>query len=158
MLDLRSSSGLSTLLSGVDKQDHFLLPIPEVPTLFSLPAGPIPPNPAELLSSEAMKTCLARWREEFDHIVIDTPPCLSVTDAVVLSVEADKVIFVARSGQTPKAALRRASELLQRVNANVMGVVLNALDANSEDYYYYYRPKYAYRYQQAEIRNQRAVS
>jgi Mrp family chromosome partitioning ATPase len=81
-----------------------------------------------------------------------------VTDAVALSVEADKVVFVARSGQTPKAALRRASELLHRVNANVMGVVLNALDAHSDDYYYYYRPKYAYRYQEAAIENQKAVS
>jgi len=145
MLGLNSSSGLSTLLSGVDKQAHFVTPIPEVPTLTVLSAGPIPPNPAELLSSETMKTWLARWRKEFDYIVIDSPPCLSVTDAVALSVEADKVIFVARSGQTTKAALRRASEVLSRVNANVMGVVLNCLDSSSEDYYTYYSPKYGYR-------------
>jgi polysaccharide biosynthesis transport protein len=145
MLDLRSSSGLSTLLSGVDKEAHVLNPISDVPTLSVLPAGPIPPNPAELLSSETMKTWLVRWRSEFDHIVIDSPPCLSVTDAVALSVEADKVIFVARSGQTTKAALRRASEILSNVNANVMGVVLNCLDSNSDDYYMYYSPKYGYR-------------
>jgi len=145
MLDLHSSSGLSTLLSGVDKQAHFVTPIAEVPTLTVLSAGPIPPNPAELLSSDTMRTWLARWRNEFDYIVIDSPPCLSVTDAVALSVEADKVIFVARSGQTTKAALRRASEVLSRVNANVMGVVLNCLDSSSEDYYTYYNPKYGYR-------------
>jgi capsular exopolysaccharide synthesis family protein len=145
MLDLHSSSGLSTLLSGVDKQAHLLVPIADVPTLFVLPAGPLPPNPAELLSSEAMRTWLALWRKEFDYIVIDSPPCLAVTDAVALSVEADKVIFVARAGRTTKAALKRASELLSHVNANVMGVVLNCLDSHSDDYYTYYGSKYAYR-------------
>jgi succinoglycan biosynthesis transport protein ExoP len=145
MLDLRSSSGLSTLLSGVDKQPQLITPISDVPTLSVLAAGPIPPNPAELLSSDTMRTWLARWRNEFDYVVIDSPPCLSVTDAVALSVEADKVIFVARAGQTTKAALRRASELLSHVNASVMGVVLNCLDSNSDDYYTYYSPKYGYR-------------
>jgi len=142
---LSSLAGLSTLLSGMDTQPHLVTPIPEVPTLTVLSAGPIPPNPAELLSSETMKTWLARWRNEFDYIVIDSPPCLSVTDAVALSVEADKVIFVARAGQTTKAALRRASEVLSHVNANVMGVVLNCLDSSSEDYYTYYNPKNGYR-------------
>ena len=92
-----------------------------------------------------MKMWLSRWRGEFDYIVIDSPPCLSVTDAVALSVEADKVIFVARAGQTTRAALRRASEILSRVNANVMGVVLNCLDSSSGDYYTYYNPKNGYR-------------
>ncbi|MDP9159536.1 MAG: polysaccharide biosynthesis tyrosine autokinase, partial [Acidobacteriota bacterium] len=145
MLNLPSLPGLSTILSGVDKQPQFLTPIPEVPTLTLLPAGPIPPNPAELLGSEGMKFWLARWKSEFDHIVIDSPPCLSVTDAVILSVEADKVILVARSGMATRATLRRASELLRHVNADVMGVVLNCLDSNSADYYtYYYGSKYGY--------------
>jgi capsular exopolysaccharide synthesis family protein len=103
-----------------------------------MPAGPIPPQPAELLSSTLMKEYIARWRNEFDHVVIDTPPCLSVTDAVVLSPDADRVILVARSGKTTKPALRRASELLLQVNARVMGVVLNALDLRSGDGYYHY--------------------
>ncbi len=70
----------------------------------------------------------------------------SVTDSVVLSVEADRVILVARSGQTPKAALRRASELLMQVNARVMGVVLNTFNLRSADGYYYYGSKCASRY------------
>lgn len=145
MLGLHSYAGLSTILSGVDAEPQFITPIPDVPTLTVLPAGPIPPNPAELLSSDAMKSWLMRWRIEFDYVVIDSPPCLSVTDAVVLSVEADKVILVARSGQTTKAGLRRASELLQHVNANVMGVVLNCLDSKSDDYYtYYHSSRYSY--------------
>ena len=103
-----------------------MLPFTEVPNLWILPAGPIPPQPAELLSSTVMKDYIARWRNEFDHVIIDTPPCLSVTDAVVLSPLADRVILVARSGQTTRPALRRACDLLLQVNARVMGIVLNA--------------------------------
>ncbi len=125
-----------------------IVPFSQLPNLQVLPAGPIPPNPVELLGSSVMKDYIARWRNEYDHIIIDTPPCLSVTDSVVLSVEADRVILVARSGQTPKAALRRASELLMQVNARVMGVVLNAFNLRSADGYYYYGSKYASRYYQ----------
>ena len=144
---LRPRGGLSTLISGVDKLEDVLLAFPPVPNLWILPAGPIPPQPAELLSSTIMKDYIARWRNEFDHIIIDTPPCLSVTDAVVLSPEADRVILVARSGQTTKLALRRACGLLLQVNAKVMGIVLNALNLHSADgYYYSYGGRYAQRY------------
>ncbi len=75
-----------------------------------------------------MKKFLARWKTEYDHIIIDTPPCLSFTDAVLLSREADAVLLVARWGQTTKPALRRASDLLLQVNASMVGVVLNGYD------------------------------
>ena len=101
---------------------------------------------AELLSSTVMKDYIARWRKEFDHIIIDTPPCLSVTDAVVLSPDADRVILVARSGQTTKLALRHACDLLLQVNAKVMGIVLNALNLRSADGYYSYGGPYARHY------------
>jgi len=97
-----------------------------------------------------MRDYIARWRNEFDHIIIDTPPCLSVTDAVVLSPEADRVILVARSGQTTKAALRHATGLLLQVNARVMGVVLNALNVHSADGYHYYGGRYTGRYYDEE--------
>ena len=135
---LRSQVGLSTLISGSSKVEDAILPCPEVPSLWILPAGPIPPQPAELLGSTVMKDYIARWRNEFDHIIIDTPPCLSVTDAVLLSPEADRVILVARSGQTTRPALRRACDLLLQVNARVMGIVLNALNLRSAEGYYYY--------------------
>ncbi len=90
-----------------------------------------------------MKDYIARWRNEFDHIIIDTPPCLSVTDAVLLSPEADRVILVARSGQTTRPALRRACDLLLQVNARVMGIVLNALNLHSAEGYYYYGGRYS---------------
>jgi Mrp family chromosome partitioning ATPase len=99
-----------------------------------------------------MKDHIMRWRNEFDHIIVDTPPCLSVTDAVLLSPEADRVILVARSGKTTKAALRRACDLLLQVNARVMGIVLNALDRHAaEEYYQYgYGGRYANHYYHEE--------
>ena len=92
-----------------------------------------------------MRDVLIQLREQYDHIVIDTPPSLSVTDAVVLSPRADAVVLVIRSGQTTKQALRRSRDILTQVNAKVVGVLLNAVDLSSPDYYYYYeyQGKYA---------------
>ena len=147
LFGLRSRGGLSTLISGVDKIEDVVVPFTQVPNLWILPAGPTPPQPVELLSSTIMKDHITRWRDEFDHIIIDSPPCLSVTDAVVLSPEADRVILVARSGKTTKPALRRACGLLLHVNARVMGIVLNALDLRSGGgYYYTYGGPDAHRY------------
>jgi capsular exopolysaccharide synthesis family protein len=146
MFGFRSRGGLSTLISGGDKFEDVAVPFADVPNLTILPAGPIPPQPAELLGSAVMKEYIARWRNEFDHVVIDSPPCLSVTDAVVLSPEADRVILVARSGRTTKIVLRRACDLLMQVNARVMGIVLNALNTRSTEGYYYYGGRYSDRY------------
>jgi len=150
LFGFRSRGGLSSVISGVDKIDDVIVPFERVPNLWIMPAGPIPPQPAELLGSSVMKDHITRWRNEFDHIIIDTPPCLSVTDAVVLTPEADRVILVARSGKTTKAALRRACDLLLQVNARIMGIVLNALDLRSGDAYYYtYGNLYARYYDEA---------
>ena len=151
MFGVKSRGGLSTLISGVDKVEDVVVSLDQIPNLWIVPAGPIPPQPAELLSSNVMKDYFTRWRNEFDHVIIDTPPCLSVTDAVVLSPEADRVILVARSGQTTKLALRRACDVLLHVNARVMGIVLNAFDVHSaEGYYYSYSGQYAgYYYEEA---------
>jgi capsular exopolysaccharide synthesis family protein len=150
LFGVTSHGGLSTLISGSSQFEDTIYPCPEVPSLWIMPAGPIPPQPAELLGSSVMKDHIARWRKEFDHIIIDTPPCLSVTDAVLLSPEADQVILVARSGQTTRAALRRASDLLLQVNAKVMGIVLNALDLHSAEGYYYYSGRYSNHYYNEE--------
>jgi succinoglycan biosynthesis transport protein ExoP len=150
LFGLRPRGGLSTLISGSDKVEDVVLPLPEVPNLWILPAGPIPPQPAELLGSTVMKEHIARWRNEFDHVIIDTPPCLSVTDAVLLSPEADRVILVARAGQTTKPALRRACDLLLQVNARVMGIVLNAFNIHSAHGYYYYGGRYSNYYYHEE--------
>ena len=130
--------GLSNVLTGTATVQESITQSPQLPNLLILPSGSPPPNPAELLASANMRTMLAQLREQYDHIVIDTPPTLSVTDAVVLSTRADAVVLVIRSGQTTKTALRRARDLLTQVNARICGVLLNAVDLASPDYYYYY--------------------
>jgi Mrp family chromosome partitioning ATPase len=85
-----------------------------------------------------MRDLLTDLRDKYDHIIIDTPPTLSVTDAVVLSQRVDAIILVIRSSKTTKQALRRARDILMQVNARITGVLLNAVDLTSPDYYYYY--------------------
>jgi capsular exopolysaccharide synthesis family protein len=158
LFGFRSRGGLSTLITGGDKFEDVVVPFTDVPNLWILPAGLIPPQPAELLGSTVMKDLIARCRTDFDHVVIDTPPCLSVTDAVLLSPEADRVILVARAGKTTKIALRRACDLLLQVNARVMGIVLNALNMNSAEGYYYYGGRYSkHYYNNEESRNEQST-
>jgi polysaccharide biosynthesis transport protein len=144
-LGMGPHSGLSNVLTGSTPLEQAITSTSMLPNLFVLPAGTPPPNPAELLASANMRDVLGQLREQFDHIVIDTPPSLSVTDAVVLSPRADAVVLVIRSGQTTKQALRRSRDVLTQVSAKVVGVLLNAVDLSSPDYYYYYeyQGKYA---------------
>ena len=142
-LALRARGGLSTLLTGSDTLQSVLISATDIPNLHVIPAGPPPPHPAELVGSAIMKGFINEWREKYDHIIIDSPPCLSVTDAVLLSVDVDAVALVLRSGHTPKEAVRRARNLLFQVKAKVLGVVVNAVDLHSPDMYYYsYASKY----------------
>src|SRR5271163_1684978 len=149
-LGMGPRSGLSNVLTGTATFEQTITISPVLPNLFIMPAGTPPPNPAELLASSNMRDLLTELREQYDHIVIDTPPTLSVTDAVVLSPRADATILVIRSGQTTKQALRRARDILMQVNAHVAGVLLNAVDLTSPDYYYYYeyQGKYGHYYQE----------
>jgi len=148
MLGLKSKGGLSTLLSGVDKIEDVVIRFSKVPNLWILPAGPVPPQPAELLGSQQMNEYISRWKGEFEHVIIDTPPCLSVTDATLLSPSVDRVLLVARSGQSQKAAIKRACNLLSQVHAKGMGFVLNAFDMRVDSYYY---GQYATKYYSEEI-------
>jgi succinoglycan biosynthesis transport protein ExoP len=149
-LGMGPRSGLSNVLTGSTTLEQAITRSSILPNLFILTAGTPPPNPAELLASANMRDVLAQLRDQYDHIVVDTPPTLSVTDAVVLSPRADAVILVIRSSQTTKQALRRARDVLAQVNAKVVGVLLNAVDLSSPDYYYYYeyQGKYAQYYQE----------
>ena len=151
-LGMGPHSGLSNVLTGSTTLEQAIVHTTILPNLFVLPAGTPPPNPAELLASSEMRDLLTRLRGEYDHIVIDTPPSLSVTDAVVLSPRADAVLLVIRSGQTTKQALRRSRDILTQVNAKVVGVLLNAVDLSSPDYYYYYeyQGKYARYYREGD--------
>jgi capsular exopolysaccharide synthesis family protein len=137
-LGMGPRSGLSNVLTGSSTLENTITRSPILSNLFILPAGTPPPNPAELLASSNMRDLLTDLREKYDHIVIDTPPTLSVTDAVVLSQRMDAIILVIRSSQTTKQALRRSRDILAQVNAKITGVLLNAVDLTSPDYYYYY--------------------
>jgi capsular exopolysaccharide synthesis family protein len=137
-LGMGPRSGLSNVLTGSATLEGAITRSTILTNLDILPAGTPPPNPAELLASTNMRDVLDQLRERYDHIVVDTPPTLSVTDAVVLSPRADAIVLVIRSGQTTKQALRRSRDILMQVNAKVSGVLLNAVDLSSPDYYYYY--------------------
>jgi succinoglycan biosynthesis transport protein ExoP len=154
-LGMGPRSGLSNVLTGSVTLKQAITVAPTLPNLDVLPAGTPPPNPAELLASTNMRDVLAELREKYDHIVLDTPPTLSVTDAVVLSPRADAIVLVIRSGSTTKQALRRSRDILMHVKARVSGVLLNAVDLSSPDYYYYY--EYQGKYNQY-YRNDEAAS
>jgi capsular exopolysaccharide synthesis family protein len=127
--------GLSNVLSGGADLSAATFPTRQ-PNLFVVPAGALPPQPSELLSSTLMQDLMLQWREDYDHVIIDSPPVLSVTDAVLLSVIADVVLLVVRAGQTTTGAVRRARDLLLHVKCNLLGVVLNAADLRSMGDYY----------------------
>jgi capsular exopolysaccharide synthesis family protein len=116
-----------------------------IQNLCALTSGDIPPNPAELLGSEKMSEILRQVGTQVDIIVMDTPPVMAVTDATVLSTRVDGVLLVVKPGTTKLAAARQAVEQLQRVGANVLGVVLNEIDLGHSRYgYYRYKGYYAY--------------
>jgi len=138
-------AGLSSYLAGVSSLDLITVPHPAITDLSVIPTGPIPPNPADLLSSRRLTELIAELRTRYKFVVIDSPPIMAATDAVILSVVVDGVLMVVRSGETPKEAFIRTRDLLAGVNSRMLGVVLNAVDSNSPDYYYSYR-YYPYSY------------
>ncbi|MFB4163834.1 CpsD/CapB family tyrosine-protein kinase [Alteribacillus sp. JSM 102045] len=110
----------------------------EVDNLHIITSGPIPPNPAELLSAKKMEQILVESKQEFDVILFDAPPVLPVTDAQVLAANCDGSILVIKSGQTDKQAGLKAKELLEKADASILGTVLNQRKALQQQYYYYY--------------------
>jgi polysaccharide biosynthesis transport protein len=138
-------AGLSSYLAGVSTLDLVTVPHPAIPNLAAIPTGPLPPNPADLLSSHKLSDAIAELRSKYKFIVIDSPPVMAATDAVILSVQTDGVLLVVRSGETPKEAFTRTRDLLTSVKCRLLGVVLNAVDSSAPDYYYSYR-YYPYSY------------
>ncbi len=135
---LNGKVGLTTVLTGATTLEETVQNVPEIPNLDILPSGPVPPFPTEMLSSGAMEAILKRCAELYDYIVIDSPPILSVTDGVILSRQADAVVLVVRHGKSSKHVVRRARDILLRSGAGITGIVLNAVDLNSPEYYGYY--------------------
>jgi capsular exopolysaccharide synthesis family protein len=137
---LDPTQGLSTYLSRNANLDS-LIQKPALPHLSVMTSGPIPPNPAELISSEKMKAMLRMLSERYDHILIDSPPLINVTDPVILSTEVDGVVLVVSWGKSTRDIARRVRSELTSVGAKIFGVVLNNVNFRHEGYddYYYYR-------------------
>lgn len=106
--------------------------------LYIITAGKIPPNPAEMLASNAMTLFLKEMKEHFDYVVLDTPPVQAVADAQILSTKVDGTLFVVRAGVTKKDDVQNSIATLKKVNANIIGTVLHAVENSRNKYYYYY--------------------
>lgn len=109
-----------------------------VPNLKVVSSGPIPPNPSEIIGSGRMRDLLESFKKDFDIIIIDGPPTLAVTDSAILSSMVDGVILVVAVGEVSKEMAKKAKAQLNSVKANILGVVLNGVEGNSQDEYYYY--------------------
>jgi capsular exopolysaccharide synthesis family protein len=109
-----------------------------VPNLDVLTSGPIPPNPAEMLSSPRSKALWDRLAEAYDYVLIDSPPVLAVADASILASGVDGVILVIGSASTRINLAQEAKEQLLKANVNIIGAVLNGMNMKSSDYQYYY--------------------
>ena len=148
-LNLPNTKGLSGILTGAYEFDDTLAQKVEgLEGLFLLSSGPRPPNPAELLCSMKMEQLLARLRQGFDHVIIDSPPILPITDATILSSLVDGVIMVVESDATSRAALHRACRVMEHSGGKILGTVFNKVDARRDGYYgyRYYHGYYSYQY------------
>ena len=143
--EVANSKGLTTWLSGEKDLNNLLQVYAKTPNLKVLTSGPVPPNPAELLGSEEMRRLLGILSERFAHIIIDSPPAISFTDASILSTMVDGVMLVVHGGRSSRAVVRRAKQQLLDVGAHIFGVVLNNVKLEQQDYYYsgYYSNYYS---------------
>ena len=135
--NLVQEPGLTDILVGKASVREAVRPN-VLPKLDVLPAGALPPNPSELLGSEAMRSLLSQLRGQYEAVIFDSPPTLAVTDATVLGAASDAVILVVRAGETEEVAAQRAIAQLRRVQARVAGTVLNGLQKTRDRYYNYY--------------------
>ncbi len=136
--------GVTNYLSGDSDLESVMQPYEKLPNLRLMTSGPVPPNPAELLGSDEMRKLVATLSERFTHVVIDSPPAISFTDAAILSTIVDGVMLVVHGGKSSRAVVRRAKQQLMDVGAHIFGIVLNNVKLESHDYYYggYYSEYY----------------
>lgn len=133
---ISNTYGISDLLVGNKKMESVAHKYNDNLTI--VPSGKIPPNPAEMLGSKAMTAFLEEMKKHFDYIVLDTPPLQAVADAQILSTKVDGSLIVVRAGVTKKDAVHNAVSIINKVNGNIIGTVLNAADNSKDKYYYYY--------------------
>lgn len=130
--------GLTNVLTHQIKANEAMQKTDFCKDLTVISSGPIPPNPAELLSSAGMKKFIAEMSQEYEVILFDTPPLNAVTDAQIISRLVGGVVLVARAYQTRKDNLIKAKKLLEQINANILGVVIHGIETTDTSYYYYY--------------------
>jgi capsular exopolysaccharide synthesis family protein len=137
-LGLENDRGLSNFLAGQADLGSVIHAL-DAPRVFFVPAGPAAPNPAELVGSARMRDTLEELRGAYDFIILDSPPVLPVTDAVVLAREADGVVLVVKGDDTPRELVRRARDLLMQANTHLLGAVVNNVDVGWGGVYLYNR-------------------
>jgi capsular exopolysaccharide synthesis family protein len=135
-LGIAGTQGLSSLIGGSISLD-VPAKLTNLPLLSVVPAGPKSTYPSELLGSAQFGNLVKEWRKEYDYVILDTPPVLSVTDALVMAPHCDIAVLVARAGVTTRQSLSRARGMFRQTRTRVGGVVLNAFDVNSADYNLY---------------------
>ncbi len=142
VFSLHNGKGLSTYLAGASDMD--IIQEGPLPNLHVITAGPVPPNPAELLSSQRMKDLIIRLMDKYDIMLLDSSPILSVADSLILGSMTEGTILVVRAGKTTYEEARRCLKSLQDLKADVKGMIINALDLKKRDYYYYRYHQYYY--------------
>jgi polysaccharide biosynthesis transport protein len=149
---IKNRRGLSTYLSS-EARLRDLIQTTSIPNLSVLPSGLVPPNSADLVSSEKMRYMLHKLSAHYDHILIDTPPVHSVTDPIILSRQVDGVILVVHGGKSTREMVRHARQELINVGAKIFGVVLNNVNVQQDGYeYYYHRYYYGQQEEKAQVR------
>jgi len=134
-------------LTGHVHLSEAILPVPGVANLSVIPCGPIPPNPAEILSSPMAGELFQALRNQFEYVLVDSPPLLSVADGRILSTLTDAVVLVVRAYETSYEVVRRARALLYGAGARILGVALNNVDFRRDGYGYDYYCRYGYGYE-----------
>lgn len=137
LFEIPNFQGLSSYLAGENEAVAELIQKSKKENLKLLPAGPVPPNPAEMLASKKMEKLLLRCSQKAGITIIDGPPILPVTDAVLLSQKVDGVIMVAETNKTRKDVFKKGLQRLQQVDANILGSILNKYPVNQSSYYTY---------------------
>ncbi|MBN2346093.1 MAG: polysaccharide biosynthesis tyrosine autokinase, partial [Candidatus Aminicenantes bacterium] len=140
---LKNTAGLTTFLVGRGRIEDVIHRYPAEPNLHVIPSGPIPPNPVELVISKGMKEVMAALRQHYDFIFIDAPPMMGIQDAILLGEHADGMLLVAWGGKTPRKAIEKARDEIQKFNVRLFGLILNKV--NMRRYAYAYS-SYSYKY------------
>jgi Mrp family chromosome partitioning ATPase len=141
--------GLTNALLSHANLNTFLRPT-RVENLRVLTTGPLPPNPAELLSSKRMQSLIEELKENFDLVIFDSPPVISVADSAIIASRMDGTILVSRSGFVPRHLCLQAKNALESVHAKVIGCVLNGVETQHQPYYYYEYYRQYGRYEEEE--------